>query len=549
MQFTLHDIELNLSVGSVTLNDGSSINIRAKTLLVLKHLITHKHKIVTKQELLDAIWHDVVVQEQVLVQSIKEIRHLLGSDVIKTYPRQGYQWTAELTIKTPKSLKSTNYPLRFLVVILSILIITTITVQQTFFNESDSPEEFRVAFLPIKNDMPDNIHGWVPLEGMDYLRQTLKQKSHLTVIENQLLLEHLTSKQLNLGFVDNPQKTNVNLANIQATLATDLIVQTRLVGYPQDFLLQYTLHLKHNTERGIIFSDDIKNAFDQLNLLLKQRFDDGVKENSSTLVPYKSNFSHEAFSRGIGLYHRRQYQKAIPFFTTALEDDPTLLAARRSLAASYVNIGDTKQGIALMLENIKQAKLNENIREEIRSNLMLGVLLINKHQKPISDKHNQLNDAENYIERSKLLATENSDNLFLAYAYEELGKIKRLREEFSQAITDQKKSLEIHKGFDGKYGQTTALIEIARNHAAQNQFVEANNRLKQAIQIANENGVATNKVAILLAWADLEKLQDLDKSANRYAQQAMNVAKAVKREYLIAQVNAWLNKNSHYEIN
>ena len=73
MQFTLNEFELNLTSGSIT-HQGQVTNIRAKTLLVLTYLITHKDRIVTKQELLTTIWHDVVVQEQVLVQSIKEIQ-------------------------------------------------------------------------------------------------------------------------------------------------------------------------------------------------------------------------------------------------------------------------------------------------------------------------------------------------------------------------------------------------------------------------------------------------------------------------------------------
>ena len=95
------NIEVNLTAGLI-IKAGQEFNIRAKTLLVLKYLIKNKDGIVTKQALLNDIWHDVIVQEQVLVQSIKEIRDLLGSKVIKTYPRQGYQWVAELREIAPE---------------------------------------------------------------------------------------------------------------------------------------------------------------------------------------------------------------------------------------------------------------------------------------------------------------------------------------------------------------------------------------------------------------------------------------------------------------
>jgi len=101
LRYTFADIELNLTAG-IIIKAGEKINVRAKTLLVLTYLIHHPKDIVTKKTLIEKIWYDVVVQEQVLVQSIKEIRDMLGSEVIKTYPRMGYQWTVEFTSITTK---------------------------------------------------------------------------------------------------------------------------------------------------------------------------------------------------------------------------------------------------------------------------------------------------------------------------------------------------------------------------------------------------------------------------------------------------------------
>ncbi len=558
MQFTLNEFELNLTSGSIT-HQGQVTNIRAKTLLVLTYLITHKNRIVTKQELLTTIWHDVVVQEQVLVQSIKEIRDLLGRDVIKTYSRQGYQWTAELIESQSKYHEVKKSVLFYLMMLL--LLIVTAYVFNSFYgvkSNDNTQNKFIVGFLPVKNDMPDNIHNWVPLEGMDYLSQTLKQYSHFTVIENSSLLAILDSnenaKSSTMLNVHNPLQS---LASVQKKLSSDLLVQTSLQGYPQDFFLQYTFHLKHNVERGVIFSDNVKTAFDQLTDLIQQRYGDHSAENTSVIASYKSDFSNEAFTRGIGFYNQREYQKAIPFFTSALQDNPELLAARRSLAASYVNSGNVKQGIALMRENIEQAKNKSNHREEIRSNLMLGVLLINWHQTAVSgkaldghlDNNTNLSEAERYIDVTKTLADRYQDKLFMAYAYEELGKIRRLQHLYEQAAVLQQQALKLHQTFRGKYGKTASLIELARVAAAQHDYALANHYFQQANNIANENGVATNQVTILLAQADVEQLQELPESASTFAKKAMAIAEKAQSDYLITRVSAWLNNNNYYEIN
>jgi hypothetical protein len=448
----------------------------------------------------------------------------------------------------------------FYLMMFSLLLVTAYLLNSLYgVKGTHNPQnKFIVGFLPVNNDMPDNIHNWVPLEGMDYLSYTLKQYSHFTVIENSSLLAALDSNEsAGSSVLLTAPNTLESLALVQKKLSSNLLVETSLQGYPQDFFLQYTFHLKHSVERGVIFSDNVKAAFDQLTYIIQQRYGDHSAENSSAIASYKSDFSNEAFTRGIGFYNQREYQKSIPFFTSALQDNPELLAARRSLAASYVNSGNVEQGIALMRENIEQAKNKSNHREEIRSNLMLGVLLINWHQTTVSGKtlegnlssKSNLSEAERYIGVTKILADQYQDKLFMAYAYEELGKIRRLQHQYEQATVLQKQALKLHQTFRGKYGQTASLIELARVAAAQQDYTLANKYFQQANNIAFENGVATNQVTILLAQADVEQLQELPETANAFARKAMTIAKKAKSDYLIKRVSAWLNNNDYYEIN
>jgi DNA-binding winged helix-turn-helix (wHTH) protein/tetratricopeptide (TPR) repeat protein len=533
MRFTLNDIELNLIAGLVV-KDGQTINIRAKTLSVLKYLIEHQDKVVSKQEILATVWHDVVVQEQVLVQSIKEIRDLLGSHVIKTYPRQGYQWTAELAEVPAKKMLPAKFSKTALVITFTLLIfIPVITGLVYYFTTSNSAEvqvdKFTVSFLPVINDMPDDIHDWVPLQGKDYLSETLSQNSQLTVVERPLLSIEQS-----------------DLTNIAKQLKTNLVVQTRLLGYPQDFQLHYSLHLTHSIERGIIFAQSIGGAFDQLVEAIALRFDQYTPARAT--IPYVSDFSNEAFARGIEHYLQRQYPQAITFFTSALQSNTNLLAARRYLAASYINSGNAEKGIALMKENIEQARLKQDHREEIRSHLMVGVLLINRYEEGQNPDKN-LKEAELYINTAKTLAEQYQDALFRVYAYEELAKIKRLQQEYTQSISLLNQALKLYQAFSSDYGQTRPLIELALVASAQNQYPLALKYFSQADEIANKNGVATNKVAILLAKAKVQQSHNEADAAQQSAKQAMSIAQQASSQLLIARVEAWLAHNNLYEIN
>ena len=70
-----------------------------KAFAVLHHLLEHAGRLVTQQELLDAVWPDTFVQPEVLKYQIADIRSILGDNpkdpvFIETLPRRGYRFVA-----------------------------------------------------------------------------------------------------------------------------------------------------------------------------------------------------------------------------------------------------------------------------------------------------------------------------------------------------------------------------------------------------------------------------------------------------------------------
>ena len=89
--------------------DGEETIVRAKTSQVLQLLLEGKGQIQSKENILQTIWNDVVVDEQVIFQSIKELRKVFGdSDVIKTYPRKGYAWIPSIGLVAEPVLESNS---------------------------------------------------------------------------------------------------------------------------------------------------------------------------------------------------------------------------------------------------------------------------------------------------------------------------------------------------------------------------------------------------------------------------------------------------------
>jgi len=80
------------------LTDGSRpIELRPKSLAVLQQLVANPQRLLIKDELLSAVWGQVVVTEDSLVQCVREIRQALGDEdqhLIRTIPRSGYMFVA-----------------------------------------------------------------------------------------------------------------------------------------------------------------------------------------------------------------------------------------------------------------------------------------------------------------------------------------------------------------------------------------------------------------------------------------------------------------------
>jgi predicted ATPase len=75
--------------------DGKPATVGARAYDVLLALIEHRGRVLTKDELLDLVWPNVVVEENNLPAQISRLRKVLGAGAIATIPGRGYRFTME----------------------------------------------------------------------------------------------------------------------------------------------------------------------------------------------------------------------------------------------------------------------------------------------------------------------------------------------------------------------------------------------------------------------------------------------------------------------
>ena len=86
------------SLNAISQN-GTSTRLEPKVMEVLVCLAEHAGEAVAKEKLLQTVWPDTFVSDDVLKRSISELRRVFGDDaresrIIETIPKRGYRLVA-----------------------------------------------------------------------------------------------------------------------------------------------------------------------------------------------------------------------------------------------------------------------------------------------------------------------------------------------------------------------------------------------------------------------------------------------------------------------
>jgi DNA-binding winged helix-turn-helix (wHTH) protein/pimeloyl-ACP methyl ester carboxylesterase len=87
---------------------GETVAMEPQAFEVLAYLVQHHDRVVSRQELLDAVWATRFVSDSALATRIKESRQAIGDDgqrqeLIRTVHRRGYRFIAPVRIEEPAS--------------------------------------------------------------------------------------------------------------------------------------------------------------------------------------------------------------------------------------------------------------------------------------------------------------------------------------------------------------------------------------------------------------------------------------------------------------
>ena len=99
--------------GRVLRVKGRAVDIESKPLDILLQLLLHAGEVVTKEELLESVWPDVIVVDASLATAVSKLRKALGDEehpVIVTVARVGYRLAVPVYCKTVAAAAGPHSP-------------------------------------------------------------------------------------------------------------------------------------------------------------------------------------------------------------------------------------------------------------------------------------------------------------------------------------------------------------------------------------------------------------------------------------------------------
>jgi DNA-binding winged helix-turn-helix (wHTH) protein len=104
--FSVGDWHVEPTLRTFTSGDRQ-VHVEPKVMQVLVLLAEHAGRVVSKRELLDVVWSDTFVGDEVLARTISELRRVFGDDArspsyVQTIPKGGYRLIAPVQRSFPE---------------------------------------------------------------------------------------------------------------------------------------------------------------------------------------------------------------------------------------------------------------------------------------------------------------------------------------------------------------------------------------------------------------------------------------------------------------
>ena len=489
MQSHIRFLDYDISFATGKIRHGlDTTTLRPKTLELLSVLIEAKGQVVTKSQILSEVWSDVIVDEQVIFQSIKEIRKCFtGQDVIKTHPRKGYAWIMPVEVVPPESPTTSliapevqnqtitarlpNLSSRIL--ISAFVFLTLLFALWLWFVKEPDTVTGSVMILPVKNAVEDNNMDWVEYGLMDQIIGRLNASEQNGVLPTDYVFEVL--RRANAS--NQPDKNQIQ--QIFQVSGVNLLVQLTIAGARQDYQLVYAFYSRDKMEQGVIIGATTSELVQELTDTLAAKL--GTQTADASQAHYAA-FNDALLANAIKAKLDNKNDTAGLMLRALIDTSPDNYRAKRLLAELQIATAphDYESNRTFLMEAMQQAAEVDDKKEWVRLKFWSSV---NEAQTGLFEL------ALQSLELAREQAKSHHDWLYLAYIEELTATILKHKSRLKEATDFQLNAYQYHQILECPVGQSQSLLNLAQLAHQQGNSKQALNYLEQSKTLITTRGL------------------------------------------------------------
>ncbi len=320
---------------------GKTVSVEPLVFDLIVYLIENRDRLLTRQELFDAIWSGKVVSDTSLSNHIKSARKALGDDgqqqrVIKTIHGRGYQFVAEIEeIGDRDAAKRIRAPRKRWLAYAAALLLVAIGSRMLLAPSDDAIES--VAVLPLRNLSNDPAQEYF-VEGMQYaLIARLSAITGLRVISKTSTTRYAV--------------TDKSIPQIARELKVDALVEGSVLR--DDDQVRITAQLVRGAADEQLWAKsydrdlvDVLTLIDEISVAIADEIEVTVAQPATEDLARKRPVDlkvHELVLQGRHYFDRFEFDQSLRHYQQAVNLDGEFAHAHAGVAASYLLLGFFEQ--------------------------------------------------------------------------------------------------------------------------------------------------------------------------------------------------------------
>lgn len=354
--------------------DGSPVAVEPRALDVLVHLVRRRDRVVTRDELVDAVWPGSFISDSALGQSVLKARRAVDDDgrrqeVIRTVHGRGLRFVAEVEVAgataspapagaiaaaaevVPPAPASERRRWRPAVLAAACALPVVAAVAWLTMTQPAETAATRLALLPFDNQTGDPTLAWIE-DGLPRLMgRTLAERGGVEIVSDRVVIEMLERAGTDPNSLDTAGIEA--LARVAgATHAVTAVVSRQA----ELFRAEVTLWRDRRRPRRIeLKAPRVPQLLDEVaGAVAEEVLGAGRAEN------LRAGFSDDPFvnrlyAMGLAEYRRDNYRGAESYFRVCLDREPDLHWARYELALCRRRLGAWDESLELSRQVLEAA--------------------------------------------------------------------------------------------------------------------------------------------------------------------------------------------------